>query len=52
MELKTWKLTGRVSTNYTYKTFMVGVFYEYDLRTDYVNGAQPMVFGVSVGVVY
>ena len=52
MELKTWKLTGRVSTNYTYKTFMVGVFYEYDLRTDYFNGLQPVVFGVNVGVVY
>lgn len=50
--LNPWKLSGRVSTNYTYKTFMVGLFYEYDLRSDYVNGARPVVFGLSVGVVY
>lgn len=52
MELRTWKLTGRVSTNYTYKTLMVGLFYEYDFRSDYLNGVRPAVFGLNIGVIY
>ena len=27
MDLKTWKLSGRIATNYTYKTFIIGLFY-------------------------
>lgn len=52
MELKTWKLSGRIATNYTYKTFMVGLFYEYNFRSDYVESQRPIVFGLTIGVVF
>lgn len=52
MELKTWKLAGRISTDYTYKTFIVGLFYEYDIRPNYVDFDQAATFGLNVGVIY
>ena len=52
MELKTWKLTGRIATNYTYKRFMVGLFYEHDFRPNYFQGNRPAVFGFNVGIIY
>ena len=60
MELKTWKLSGRIATNYTYKTFMIGLFYEYDFRSDYVDftstasaqSNRAAVFGLNIGVIY
>jgi len=52
MELKTWKLAGRIATNYTYKTFIVGLFYEHDIRPNYVDFDRAAVFGLNVGVIY
>lgn len=52
MDLKTWKLAARIGTNYTYKTFIVGMYYEYDLRSDYVDFNRPFVFGFNLGVIY
>ena len=52
MELKTWKLSGRLATNYTYKTFILGLFYEYDFRSDYIDFNRAAVFGINLGVIY
>ncbi len=52
MEMKTWKLCGRIGTNYTYKTVMVGMFYEIDLRADYVDFDRAAVFGLSCGLIF
>jgi hypothetical protein len=52
MDLKAWKLSGRITTNYTYKTFILGMFYEYDFRSDYVQFDRAAVFGFNFGVIY
>ncbi len=52
MEMKTWKLAGRIATNYSYKTFIVGLFYEYDIRPNYVDYDRAAVFGLNVGLIY
>lgn len=52
MDLNTWKLSGRIGTNYTYKTFMVGLFYEHDFRSDYVDVDRAVVFGLNIGLIY
>ena len=49
---KTWKLAGRVTTNYTFKSFIVGVYYEHDIRTDYFFKPNNATFGLRCGVIY
>lgn len=52
MELKTWKLSGRLATNYTYKNFIIGLFYEHDIRPNYIDFHRAAVFGLNIGVIY
>jgi len=49
---KTWKLAGRITTNYTFKSFIVGLFYEHDIRTDYFFKPNNATFGLRCGVIY
>ncbi|MDX2361865.1 MAG: hypothetical protein QNK23_13735 [Crocinitomicaceae bacterium] len=51
-ELKIWKLGARLTTNFTFKSVLVGVYYERDLRTDYSFNPQQSVFGLRIGVIY
>ena len=51
-QLKTWKLAGRLTTNYTFKSFLIGLYYEHDIRSDYSFKPNNVTFGLRCGVVY
>ena len=50
--LKVWKLSARVSTNFTFKNVLFGVFYEHDLKSDYAFKNKGANFGFRLGVIY
>ncbi|MDG1331621.1 MAG: hypothetical protein P8P74_04780 [Crocinitomicaceae bacterium] len=52
MELNAWKLAGRITTNFTYKNFIAGLFYEHDIRPNYLDYDRAAVFGLNLGVIY
>ncbi|MFT5779882.1 MAG: hypothetical protein ACI837_002841 [Crocinitomicaceae bacterium] len=49
---KSWKLAGRITTNYTFKSFLIGIYYEHDLRADYFFPPNNATFGIRCGVVF
>lgn len=51
-ELRRWKMSGRLSTNITIKSMLIGVYYENDIRTDYSFNTRHSVFGLRLGVIY
>ncbi|GEM_PF-3824397 len=50
--LRAWKMSGRCATNFTYKSLMVGLYYERDLRSDFYFDSKDATFGVRLGVIY
>lgn len=50
--LKTWKLAARGGVNYTFKSFIAGLFYEQSLRKDYAFSAPNAMFGMRLGIIY
>lgn len=52
IDLKRWKLAGRATINYTYRSFLVGIFYERDLRSDYSFRFKGVTFGIRGGVLF
>jgi hypothetical protein len=50
--LKTWKLSARGGLNYTFKSFISGLFYEYTLRNDYTFSPPNALFGLRLGLIY
>lgn len=50
--MRTWKCAARVGLNYTFKSFLSGVFYEQTLRNDYPFENPSAVFGLRLGVIY
>ena len=50
--LKIWKLAGRLSTNYIFKSFIIGLYYEHDIRSDYYFKPSNATFGLRCGVIY
>lgn len=48
--LDTWKLSARLTTNYTYKLLIFGIFYERDLKTDYTFKPSNTTFGCRLGL--
>lgn len=50
--LRTWKCAARLGVNYTFKSFISGVYYEQTLRSDYSFGNPTAVFGLRLGVIY
>lgn len=51
-ELKVWKLADRFTTNFTFKSVILGLFYEHDIVTDYHFKPSNAVFGIRLGVIY
>ena len=50
--IKRWKLAGRAGVNYTFKSVILGIYYEHTLRNDY-NFSQPnAIFGFRLGLIY
>ena len=50
--LSTWKCTARLGLNYTFKSFLSGVYFEQTLRNDYSFGNPTAIFGLRLGVIY
>ncbi|MFT6244974.1 MAG: hypothetical protein ACJA0U_002972 [Salibacteraceae bacterium] len=50
--LRRWKMGARITTNFTIKSMLVGVYYERDVRTDYSFNTMHSVFGLRLGVIY
>ena len=50
--LRRWKMGARITTNFTIKSMLIGVYYEHDIRTDYSFNSKHSVFGLRLGVIY
>ena len=51
-KIHVWKMGARFTTNYTFKSFIIGLFYEHDLRSDYSFKPNNATFGLRLGVIY
>ncbi len=51
-EQQRWALSARITTNYTYKSFLTGLYYEQPLRNAYSFASATAVFGIRLGVIY
>lgn len=47
-----WKMACAFGTNVTYKSFLIRLFYEYNLKADYDFGNANAIFGIRLGVIY
>lgn len=50
--IRSWSVGGRAGINYTYRSFLCGLFYEYPLRKTYPFQRPDATFGLRVGVIY
>lgn len=47
-----WYLGGRGALNYTYHSFMCGVYYDHTIRSQYTIQQPTAIFGASIGLIY
>jgi hypothetical protein len=50
--LNVWKLGTRFTSNLTFKSLFIGLFYEYEIHSDYSFNKIPNIFGLRVGRIF
>ena len=50
-ELEVWKVSSRLTTNYTYKFIIFGIFYEKNIKSDYKFKTNDTTFGCRLGLI-
>jgi hypothetical protein len=52
IERSPYKLAARATTSFTFKNFIFGLYYEYDLKSDYSFKPKGANFGFRAGFIY
>lgn len=51
-QMNKWQLSARGAINYTYHTFICGVYYDYPVRSQFADYRPTALFGASIGLIY
>lgn len=51
-EVNSWTFAGRGAVNYTYRTFICGVYYDHSFRSQFSSLKPSAIFGASIGLIY